>query len=125
MCCRKVGRAAAKMLQAGGVHPSLVHSIGVSLGAHAAASLGHHMGGEISRLTGLDPSGPTFHGGPASHRVDPSAALFVDVLHTAGKWVGNNDILGHVDLFANSGSAPQPGCERETVDLKCSHLRVR
>ena len=122
---RKVGEATAEMLEAGGVQPDLIHSIGVSLGAHGAASLGHRMGGRIRRLTGLDPAGPTFHGITANNRFDKSAAHFVDVIHTAGKWVGNDDVLGHVDFFANTGRAPQPGCEQETVDLKCSHLRVR
>jgi len=45
-------------------------------------------------------------------------------VHTAGRWVGNDDVIGHVDLFANSGRAHQPGCQQETIDLKCSHLRA-
>ncbi len=42
-------------------------------------------------LLGLDPSGPLFHDGPAD-RLDPSDGQFVDVIHTAGRWVGNDDI---------------------------------
>jgi len=50
----------------------------------------------------------------------------VDVIHTAGRWVGNDDAIGHADFFANGGRAPQPGCAgKEWLDLTCSHFRVR
>jgi hypothetical protein len=39
----------------------------------------------------------------AADRLDASDAQFVDVVHTAGKWVGNDDILGHVDFYPNDG----------------------
>ena len=49
-------------------------------------------------------------------------ALFVDVIHSAGKWVGNDEVIGHADFYPNLGQAPQPGCDgRESVDLSCSH----
>ena len=52
-------------------------------------------------------------------------AQFVDVIHSAGKWVGNDDLMGHVDFFPNLGRAPQPGCEdEESLDLSCSHFMV-
>jgi hypothetical protein len=58
-------------------------------------------------------------------RLDRSDAFFVDVIHTAGKWVGNDDTMGHVDFFPNLGRAPQPGCEKqESLDLSCSHWMV-
>ena len=88
-------------------------------------SFGYFVGGNISRITGLDPSGPNFHGQPASERLDKTDAKFVEVIHTAGKWVGTDDVVGHVDFFPNGGRAHQPGCEgQESVDLTCSHLRV-
>ena len=50
---------------------------------------------------------------------------FVDVIHTAGKWVGNEEVIGHADFYPNHGRAPQPGCEeRESLDLTCSHFKV-
>eukprot|EP00095_Tigriopus_kingsejongensis_P001446 maker-scaffold207_size258870-snap-gene-0.10 protein:Tk01446 transcript:maker-scaffold207_size258870-snap-gene-0.10-mRNA-1 annotation:"pancreatic lipase-related protein 2-like" len=101
-----------------------IHLIGASAGAQAAAHIGYHMHGRLSRLTGLDPSGPLFHSPPRRFRLDPSDAQFVDVIHSSGKWVGNDDIMGHVDFFPNLGRAPQPGCEgKESVDLSCSHFR--
>ena len=57
----------------------------------------------MGRITGLDPSGPLFHSVGRADRLDPSDAQFVDVIHTAGKWVGNDDLLGHVDFFPNGG----------------------
>ena len=46
---------------------------------------------------GLDPSGPLFHGGP-DDRLDPSDGQFVDVIHSAGRWVGNDDIQVNYQL---------------------------
>jgi pancreatic triacylglycerol lipase len=36
----------------------------------------------LGRITGLDPANPHFQGMPTSVRLDPSDALFVDVVHT-------------------------------------------
>ena len=58
-------------------------------------------------------------------RLDRSDAVFVDVIHSAGKWVGNDDVAGHADFFPNLGVAPQPGCvNKESIDLSCSHWMV-
>ena len=104
------------------------------------------------RITGLDPAGPLFKStifysvGPED-RLDKSDAQFVDVIHSAGKWFGNDAIQvmklvtgqltntvmfvmqqclqGHVDFFPNGGRSPRPGCEeRDFLDLSCSHFRV-
>merc|ERR1711962_610782 len=101
------------------------HVIGASLGAHAAGFVGHYSQGKIGRITGLDPSGPLFHSVPPRDRLDKSAAKFVDIIHTAGKWVGNSEKNGHVDFYPNLGLAPQPGCEgHESLDLSCSHRKA-
>ena len=101
------------------------HVLGASLGAHVAGYVGHFSKGQIGRITGLDPSGPLFHSVPPEDKLDPSDAQFVDVIHTAGKWVGNSDLSGHVDFFPNLGLAPQPGCEgHESLDLSCSHRKA-
>ena len=90
-----------------------------------AGYVGFYLDGRLARITGLDPSGPLFHSVPRSDRLDWTDARFVDVIHTAGKWVGNDEIIGHADFFPNSGRAPQPGCEgRESLDLTCSHFKV-
>ena len=60
------------------------HVLGASLGAHAAGYVGHFTLGTISRITGLDPSGPLFHSVPNKERLDSSDAAFVDIIHTNG-----------------------------------------
>ena len=65
------------------------------------------MGGQVGRITGLDPSGPLFHSVGRADRLDASDAQFVDVIHTAGKWVGNDDISGHADFFPNGGQGSE------------------
>ena len=107
-------------------HFAFFQVIGASLGAQVAGYVGSYLDGRLARITGLDPSGPLFHSVPRSDRLDWTDARFVDVIHTAGKWVGNDEIIGHADFFPNNGRAPQPGCEgRESLDLTCSHFKVR
>ena len=102
-----------------------VHVLGSSLGAQAAGYVGHFTEGRLGRITGLDPSGPLFYSVGAPDRLDRTDAQFVDVIHTAGYWVGSTRPAGHVDFFPNRGRAPQPGCERsESLDLSCSHFQA-
>ena len=113
-------------LQSEGASLKNVHVLGVSLGGQVAGFVGYFTHGQIGRITGMDPSGPLFHIVDARDRLDKSDAQFVDIIHTAGRWVGNDDIQGHIDFFPNSGRSPQPGCvDKESVDLTCSHLKVK
>jgi len=126
---RLVGKYTAEyikfLVEEGGSTYDSFHVLGASLGAHAAGFVGHYSEGKIGRITGLDPSGPLFHSVPPSDRLDRSAAKFVDIIHTAGKWVGNSEKNGHVDFYPNLGLAPQPGCEgHESLDLSCSHRKA-
>ena len=101
------------------------HILGASLGAHVAGYAGFYTQGQVGRISGLDPSGPLFHSVTNPDKLDSSDAKFVDIIHTAGRWVGNTDPSGHVDFYANDGLAPQPGCwGHESLDLLCSHLRA-
>lgn len=42
--------------------------------------------------------------------LDPSDAIFVDIIHTAGTTFGVMRPIGHADFYPNDGTAPQPGC---------------
>ncbi|XP_006618059.1 pancreatic lipase-related protein 2-like isoform X4 [Apis dorsata] len=94
-----------------------VHLIGHSLGAHTAGYAGEKMGGNIGRITGLDPAEPYFQGMPNHLRLDYTDAKLVDVIHTDGKSIfflglpgyGMSQPCGHLDFYPNNGKE-QPGC---------------
>jgi len=102
----------------------LFHPIGFSLGAHVAGHAGYHLNGELSRITGLDPAGFLFHTVPKSEKLSTEDAKFVDVIHSAGLWIGTDEVVGHVDFYPNGGMAPQPDCKGEPIGLDCSHQRA-
>ncbi|XP_033917245.1 pancreatic lipase-related protein 2-like [Melopsittacus undulatus] len=125
-----------------GYSPANIHFIGHSLGAHAAGEAGRRKPG-IGRITGLDPAGPLFQYTPATVRLDPSDAAFVDVIHThAGHLFfdfapGILQPCGHLDFYPNGGKK-MPGCKqlrvptgnrsindlmREYRSLGCGHKR--
>ncbi|XP_058474787.1 lipase member H [Solea solea] len=109
-----------------GASLSSVHLIGVSLGAHLAGFVGANLQGKIGRITGLDPAGPMFTSATADKRLDPTDAMFVDVLHTDMNSFGLNGAHGHIDFYANGG-ADQPGCPKTIFAGKsyfvCDHQR--
>ncbi|XP_036591702.1 pancreatic triacylglycerol lipase-like [Trichosurus vulpecula] len=122
---------------------SNVHVIGHSLGSHIAGEAGKRSNGLLGRITGLDPAEPYFQDTPEEVRLDPSDALFVDVIHTdAAPMIPNigfgmSQIVGHLDFFPNGGEE-MPGCQKnilsQIVDINgiwegtrdfaaCNHLR--
>uniref|UniRef100_A0A674D1U0 Lipase member H-like n=1 Tax=Salmo trutta TaxID=8032 RepID=A0A674D1U0_SALTR len=113
-------------MQAEGAPLSSVHLIGSSLGAHLAGFVGANLKGKIGRITGLDPAGPMFTGRTPEERLDPSDAMFVDVLHTDINSFGLRGQHGHIDYYANGGS-DQPGCPKTIFSGKsyfmCDHQR--
>ncbi|KAL4001449.1 actinin alpha 2/3 [Sarotherodon galilaeus] len=114
------------MMEAEGASLSSVHLIGVSLGAHLAGFVGANLKGKIGRITGLDPAGPMFTRATPEERLDPSDAMFVDVLHTDMNSFGLRGAHGHIDFYANGG-ADQPGCPKTIFSGKsyfvCDHQR--
>ncbi|XP_012873117.1 PREDICTED: pancreatic lipase-related protein 2-like isoform X2 [Dipodomys ordii] len=122
-----------------GYNPEDVHLIGHSLGAHVAAEAGKRLNGSLGRITGLDPAEPCFKDTPEEVRLDPSDAMFVDVIHTditglgwdrsaieiipeevqldapdARSFLmnfGMKQKLGHLDFFPNGG-VNMPGCKK-------------
>ena len=46
-------------------------------------------------------SGFLFHTVPPSERLDRSDAAFVDVLHTAGLWIGSDEVVSDSIAVAN------------------------
>ncbi|CAG7836991.1 unnamed protein product, partial [Allacma fusca] len=108
------------MVTHGNLKLNAVHLIGFSWGAHVAGLAGHGLKGEIGRITGLDPAGPTFRFLENEDRLDKSDAKFVDIIHTNGGtrlWFGGflglATPLGHVDIYPNGGEM-QTGCPLTT-----------
>ncbi|KAL1117635.1 hypothetical protein AAG570_003950 [Ranatra chinensis] len=91
-----------------GAHPSDVHVIGHSLGAHVAGIAAKLMRSpKLGRITGLDPALPLFFLGQ-KRRLDAEDAMFVDVVHTS--IVGFRKPMGHADFYPNGDKLQQPGC---------------
>lgn len=103
--------------------PENLHLIGHSLGAHIAGITGKKVqSGNIGRVTGLDPAGPLFSVNKPEERISNSSAMFVDVIHTSGLYLGTKYQMGHADFFPNGGNWIQPGCWVD-IDGVCSHAR--
>ncbi|XP_060083651.1 pancreatic lipase-related protein 2-like [Ylistrum balloti] len=144
---RVVGATIAKLLQklhsTTGLPYNKIHIIGHSLGSHIAGYAGRRVHG-VGRITGLDPAGPLFENFDAQVRLDPTDALFVDVIHSDSDSLlelgfGLEKALGHADFYPNGGEK-QPGCSKEaahhvfnlitlqieefTGTIACSHMRA-
>ncbi|XP_030895753.1 pancreatic lipase-related protein 2, partial [Leptonychotes weddellii] len=91
----------------------------------------------------LDPAQPCFQGTSEEVRLDPSDAMFVDVIHTDSAPIipflgfGMSQKVGHLDFYPNGGKQ-MPGCQKNIlstiVDINglwegtqdfvaCNHLR--
>jgi hypothetical protein len=81
------------LVEMGGAPITNFHPIGFSLGAQVAGHMGYKLKGQLSRITGLDPAGFLFHHVPSTERLDPSDANFVDVIHSAGLWIGMDEAV--------------------------------
>lgn len=67
---------------------------------------------KLPRITGLDPALPGFVTVNHHNKLDPSDAMFVDVIHTNAFMQGKVEQSGHVDFYVNGGVL-QPGCWAE------------
>ncbi|XP_014258445.1 pancreatic triacylglycerol lipase-like [Cimex lectularius] len=121
---RVVGTMAALLLNAlhkeMGIRPEECHAIGHSLGAHLNGYIGHvlksRFGLTLGRISALDPAKPHFSKTDPVVRLDPTDALFVDVIHTDNTpfiqgGLGLDEPIGHLDFYPNGG-LDQPGCNK-------------
>jgi hypothetical protein len=72
----------------------------------------------MGRITGLDPALILFSFNDPAGRLADTDALFVDIIHTCGGWMGFESPIGHADFYPNGGTFTQPGCG---LDMTCRH----
>jgi len=106
-----------------------IHLVGYSLGAHIAGIAGDLTDHKISRITGLDPAGPTFEHADIQNTLSPDDAQFVDVLHTntrgsPDRSIGIQRPVGHIDIYPNGGTF-QPGCDIQNTLLGIASAGIR
>ncbi|CAG4948942.1 unnamed protein product [Colias eurytheme] len=98
-----------------------IHMVGFDLGAHVVGYAGRSLGGEVARITGLDPAGNQW--GSNSQRLNKADAKYVEVIHSDTGGMFPNGIgtpLGHADFYPNGGDS-QPGC---FLNRPCCHNRA-
>uniref|UniRef100_A0A452T5F6 Triacylglycerol lipase n=1 Tax=Ursus maritimus TaxID=29073 RepID=A0A452T5F6_URSMA len=131
---RVVGAEIAFFIQNLLVKPCLGHILWVA---------GREGGIPGGRQLRLDPAQPCFQGTPEEVRLDPSDAMFVDVIHTDSApfipflGLGMSQKVGHLDFYPNGGKH-MAGCQKNglstIIDLDgiwsgardfvaCNHLR--
>ncbi|XP_063542348.1 phospholipase A1-like [Cydia strobilella] len=123
---QKMGELLVKLTERGLTADNL-ELVGLSLGAHIVSYAAKHFynvtGTKPSRLTGLDPSGPCFKTMPLEHRLNPSDAEHIDIIHTNIDGFGIPEPLGHVDFYANGGEYQPSDIPYIPCLVICSHIK--
>ncbi|XP_053606628.1 lipase member H-like isoform X2 [Plodia interpunctella] len=108
-------------------NPKKLELLGLSLGAHTmgfiAKTYTKLTGLKISRLTGMDPSGPCFRNRDPKGRVDDSDADFVDLIMTNIDSLGMAAPVGHVNIYVNGGETQPGDLYWMACGPFCSHAR--
>ncbi|KAM3966426.1 lipase member H-A-like [Aphomia sociella] len=111
-----------------GFDPKKLELVGLSLGGQTmsfiAKSYKALTGVTVSRLTGLDPSGPCFRNLGPEDRLDQSDADFVDVIATNIDGFGMAAPVGHVNYYVNGGEYQPGDVFWIPCSIFCSHIRA-
>jgi len=102
------------LLRQSGSAASRMWCTGHSLGSHVCGHAGMKMpsNSRLGRVTGMDPAGPLFEGqSDKTIGLNPTSAVFVDILHTDGDQYGTKRDIGHIDFYPTGGTG-QPGLPR-------------
>ena len=63
------------------------------------AFIGQQTNGQLARITGLDPAGFLWHTAPPEGKLSPGDAQFVDVIHSAGLWIGTDEKVEFLNIL--------------------------
>lgn len=118
---KRVAKRLKQFFRSLNILPSTVHILGHSLGAHISCNVGRHFGGQIGRITALDPAGPLFLKS-APDACNKNDAQFVDAIHTDVGVLGEAATRGHIDFYPNRGFPPQPGCYMLDILTACEFI---
>lgn len=128
---RPVGKHLAEMLvnlTSAGLEPDRLEFAGISLGAqimsYVAKNFQEMTGRNISKLTGLDPSGPCFRNLGPEERLDASDGDFVQVVATNIDGYGMAAPMGHVNFYINGGEYQPGDLYWMPCTVLCSHVRA-
>ncbi|KYN37949.1 Pancreatic triacylglycerol lipase [Trachymyrmex septentrionalis] len=105
------------------------HLIGHSTGAHIAGCIGTYSNFTFSHITALEPAAVLFYNDLYKGCVmNPTVAHFTDAFYTNRGALSLVQNVGNLNIYANSGTAPQPGCYSNTssyIDIHdCSHIKA-
>lgn len=110
-----------------GLDPKKLELIGLSLGGQTVSFIAKNYrlltGMNISRITGLDPSGPCFRNLGPDERLDQTDADFVDVVGTNIDGYGMAAPVGHVNFYVNGGEFQPGDIFWMPCNVLCSHVR--
>ncbi|KAK0064935.1 pancreatic triacylglycerol lipase [Biomphalaria pfeifferi] len=139
----QIGLLVDELIKTKAMSASDFHLIGHSLGAQISGYAGERIPG-LARISGIDPASPYFENTDPVVRLDPTDAVFVDVIHSDAPplgllqlGLGMKQAVGHLDFYPNLGR-DQPGCTRNpftqiaqwglvegsTETLICNHMRA-
>lgn len=128
---RTIGKHVAEMLaylSKQGLDPKKLELVGLSLGSHTISFIAKNYrlqtGMNISRITGLDPSGPCFRNLGPEDRLDQTDADFVDVIETNIDGYGMAAPVGHINFYVNGGEFQPGDIFWIPCNVICSHVRA-
>ncbi|KAL6264029.1 hypothetical protein P5V15_004111 [Pogonomyrmex californicus] len=102
------------------------HLIGHSMGAHIVGCVGTYTYFNFSHITGLDPAELFFYSDLYDGcQINSNVAQFTEVFYTDSGGYGTMKEVGTVNIYANTGSAPQPACCHSQYGINgCSHIKA-
>ncbi|XP_011686541.1 PREDICTED: pancreatic triacylglycerol lipase-like [Wasmannia auropunctata] len=125
----KIGRIVASTfnsLNNKGYEMAKWHLVGHSMGAHIAGCVGTYSNFTFLHITGLDPGeGPFYSDLYKGCLINPKVAHFTDALYTDRGGYATPINVGSLNVYANTGAAPQPGCCSSQRNVHaCSHIKA-